>query len=102
LGGRGRRISEFEASLVYRVSSRTAKATQRNPVLEKQTNKQTNKQKNDTGNPGSGGVLSGRMITEFVASLVYKVSSRTARAIQKNPVSKRTNKGLRGSLGRPG
>jgi|UPI0000F4F35B hypothetical protein len=30
-----RRISEFEASLVYRVSSRTAKATQRNPVLKK-------------------------------------------------------------------
>jgi hypothetical protein len=36
LGGRGRWISEFEASLVYRVSSRTAKATQRNPVLKKQ------------------------------------------------------------------
>jgi hypothetical protein len=33
LGGRGRWISEFEASLVYRVSSRTARATQRNPVL---------------------------------------------------------------------
>jgi hypothetical protein len=32
LGGRGRRISEFKASLVYKVSSRTAKATQRNPV----------------------------------------------------------------------
>jgi hypothetical protein len=31
-GGRGRRISEFEVSLVYRVSSRTARATQRNPV----------------------------------------------------------------------
>jgi hypothetical protein len=31
-GGRGRRISEFEASLVYRGSSRTARATQRNPV----------------------------------------------------------------------
>jgi hypothetical protein len=29
---RGRRISEFEASLVYRVSSRTARATQRNLV----------------------------------------------------------------------
>jgi hypothetical protein len=29
---RGRRISELEASLVYRVSSRTARATQRNPV----------------------------------------------------------------------
>jgi hypothetical protein len=32
LGGRGRGISEFEASLVYRVSSRTARAIQRNPV----------------------------------------------------------------------
>jgi hypothetical protein len=31
----GRRISEFEASLVYRVSSRTARSTQRNPVSEK-------------------------------------------------------------------
>jgi hypothetical protein len=43
LGGRGRRISEFEASLVYRVSSRTARAIQRNPVSIKQqaTNKQT-------------------------------------------------------------
>jgi hypothetical protein len=39
LGGRGRRISEFEASLVYRVSSRTARAIQRNPVSK---NKQTN------------------------------------------------------------
>jgi hypothetical protein len=35
LGGRGRQISEFEASLVYRVSSRTARATQRNPVRKK-------------------------------------------------------------------
>jgi hypothetical protein len=31
----------------------------------------------------------GRRISEFEASLVYKVSSRTARAIQKNPVSKK-------------
>jgi hypothetical protein len=30
----------------------------------------------------------GRWISEFEASLVYKVSSRTARAIQRNPVSK--------------
>jgi hypothetical protein len=36
LGGRGRQISEFEASLVYRVSSRTARAIQRIPVLKKQ------------------------------------------------------------------
>jgi hypothetical protein len=34
LGGRGRWIFEFEVSLVYRVSSRTARATQRNPVLK--------------------------------------------------------------------
>jgi hypothetical protein len=37
LGGRGRRISEFEASLLYKVSSRTARAIQRNPVLENKT-----------------------------------------------------------------
>jgi hypothetical protein len=35
LGGRGRGISEFEASLVYRVSSRTARTIQRNPVSKK-------------------------------------------------------------------
>jgi hypothetical protein len=36
LVGRGRLISEFKASLVYRVSFRTARATQRNSVSEKQ------------------------------------------------------------------
>ena len=54
LGGRGRQISEFEASLVYRVSSRTARVTQRDPVSKKPKNpknknknkkKQTNKKK---------------------------------------------------------
>jgi hypothetical protein len=39
LGGRGRRISEFKASLVYKVSSRTARATQRNPGLKTKQNK---------------------------------------------------------------
>jgi hypothetical protein len=34
LGGRGRWISEFEASLVYRVSSMTARATKRTLVLK--------------------------------------------------------------------
>jgi hypothetical protein len=41
LRGRGRRISDFEASLVYKVSSRIARTIQRNPVL-KNKNKQTN------------------------------------------------------------
>jgi hypothetical protein len=53
LGGRGRWISEFKASLVYRVSSRTARATQRNPVLntappQKKPNKQNKKTKPNT------------------------------------------------------
>jgi hypothetical protein len=49
LGGRDRWISEFEASLVYRVSSRTAKAIEK-PCLKKQKQKQTNKQKQKTKN----------------------------------------------------
>jgi hypothetical protein len=43
LGGRGRQISELEASLVYRVSSRTTRATQRNPVSKKQNKTKQNK-----------------------------------------------------------
>jgi hypothetical protein len=47
LGGRGRQISGFEASLVYKVSSRTARATLRNPVSKnkKQKTKQKKKKK---------------------------------------------------------
>jgi hypothetical protein len=44
LGGRGRRISEFEASLVYRVSSRTARATEK-PCLKTTKNKKQQQQK---------------------------------------------------------
>jgi hypothetical protein len=46
-GGRRRRISEFEASLVYRVSSRTARATQRNPVLKNEKKKKKKERKNE-------------------------------------------------------
>jgi hypothetical protein len=49
LGGRGRRISEFKASLVYKVSSRTARAIQRNPVSKNQKNKNKNKIKRGAG-----------------------------------------------------
>jgi hypothetical protein len=45
LGGRDRQISEFEASLVYKVSSRTARATQRNPVSINQKEKGKKKKK---------------------------------------------------------
>jgi hypothetical protein len=44
LGGRGRQISEFEANLVYRVSSRTARAIQRNPVSKNKTKQNKTKQ----------------------------------------------------------
>jgi hypothetical protein len=45
LGGRGRQITEFEASLVYKVSSRTARAIQRNPVSKKEKTKKKKKKK---------------------------------------------------------
>ena len=38
-GNKGKLISELEPSLVYRVSSRTVKVTQRNPVFKNKTNK---------------------------------------------------------------
>jgi hypothetical protein len=43
-GGRGRRISEFKASLVYKVSSRTARTIQRNPVSKNKTKQNKTKQ----------------------------------------------------------
>jgi hypothetical protein len=51
LGGRGRQISEFEASLVYRVSSRTPKATQKNPISK---NERTNERKKERKKGGGG------------------------------------------------
>jgi hypothetical protein len=76
------------------VSSKTARATQRNSVLK--TNKQ-NKNKKPPGVVAHTFNLStlearGRRISEFEASMVYKVSSKTARATQRNPVSKNKTK----------
>lgn len=42
-------LHEFKASLVYRAISRTAGATQRNPVLKKLTNKQITAIKSEVG-----------------------------------------------------
>jgi hypothetical protein len=39
LEGRDRQIFEFEANLIYKVSSRTARATQRNPISKTKQNK---------------------------------------------------------------
>jgi hypothetical protein len=46
-GGRGRWIPEFEANQVYRVSSRTARATQRNPASKTKQKKQNKKKTNN-------------------------------------------------------
>jgi hypothetical protein len=65
LGGRGRQISEFEACLVYRVSSRTARATQRNPVSKnknKNNKKTTTKRISEMGTEMWGTVASGMML----------------------------------------
>jgi hypothetical protein len=45
LGGRDRPISEFEASLVYRVSSRIARATQKNNTVSKKKKKKKRKKR---------------------------------------------------------
>jgi hypothetical protein len=44
LGGRGRQISEFEASLVYKVSSRIARAILRNCLKKQKQNKNKKRQ----------------------------------------------------------
>jgi hypothetical protein len=49
----GRQISEFEASLVYRVSSRRARTAQRNPALKNKNKKQ--KQNNNNNNNNNKG-----------------------------------------------
>jgi hypothetical protein len=58
LGGRGRQISEFKAGLVYKVSSRTARAIQRNPVWKNKnkTKKQYKTRKNPVGTILSDGI----------------------------------------------
>jgi hypothetical protein len=47
LGGRDKRISEFKASLVYTVSSRTARAIQRKPVSKKKKQKEEEEEEED-------------------------------------------------------
>jgi hypothetical protein len=48
LGGKGRQISEFKASLVYRVISRTGRAIQKNPVSKNQKQIETKQNKGKT------------------------------------------------------
>ena len=45
MGGRGRRNSEFKASLVYRVSSQTSRDKHKNPAIKNQKKKKKKKKK---------------------------------------------------------
>jgi hypothetical protein len=69
LGDRGRRISEFKASLVYIVSSRIARATQRNPVSKRQKKKK-NTHKRST-KPGELSSIHRKHIKEEGESQLY-------------------------------
>jgi hypothetical protein len=89
LGGRGRQIFEFEASLVYRVSSMTARATQRNLSQTTTTTpkKQTNTTQNNSQpvavhafNSSTSEAEINEWITESKVSLVHRASSKTVRA----------------------
>jgi hypothetical protein len=51
LGGRDRWISEFKAILVYKVSSKTARAIQRNPVSKNKNKNKKKKEKEKKRNP---------------------------------------------------
>ena len=82
-------LCEFEANLVYTVSSRTARAD--SETLSSKKEERCQAVVEHAFNPKHSGGRD-RQISEFEASLVYKVSSRTARAIQRNPVSKNQNK----------
>jgi hypothetical protein len=80
---------EFRATLIYRVSPPSARATQRNPVSKTLFVSQAVVA--HAFNPSTweaGG--RGRWISEFKASLIYKVNSRTARATQSKPCLKKT------------
>jgi hypothetical protein len=74
LRGRGRQNSEFKASLVYRVSSRTSRVTERNPVSEREEGEGEGRGEGDGGSGrgkkgwGEGG--GGRSMWRQVCSLL--------------------------------
>jgi hypothetical protein len=66
---------EFEASLVYRASSRTARATQRNPILENQnqTTPKQNKEEKKRKCLGAGDMAQQLRALATLDSSIHKV-----------------------------
>jgi hypothetical protein len=71
LGGRGRWISEFEASLVYSMSSRTARATQRNPVSKNKTKQNKNKHKQTNKQTKKNSEIPVSKVYIFTCQIIY-------------------------------
>jgi hypothetical protein len=86
--GQSKQILEFEASLVCRASSRTARATQRNPVSKNQINNKflLSVLVVCALSPSTQETEASR--SEFQASVIYKARSRTAWAAYRDPASK--------------
>jgi hypothetical protein len=81
LGGRGRQVSEFKASLVYRVSFRTARATQRNPVSKKRKKKKEKRGGEGRGGEGRGGEGRGEENGKWDAHKAWALSAGTVREL---------------------
>ena len=83
MGDRGRQISEFEASLVYRVSSRTTRDTHRNADLKKKT---TTKDKTATNKLGKDVYQADRGLISKLYNELKKVNARRSNNPIKNGV----------------
>jgi hypothetical protein len=77
LGGRGRWISEFETSLLYKVRSRTARATQRNPVSKNNKTKQNKTKQNKTKTTATKHKTKNKNVSIliFTSSSIFKFQS---------------------------
>jgi hypothetical protein len=81
LGGRGRQISEFKASLVYKVSSRTARAIQRNLVLKKEKKKKRKSKKKELKSRTQLGLLG---LCDFKIYYTITINKRQSESSGKN------------------
>jgi hypothetical protein len=80
LGGRGRLITEFEASLVYEVSSRTARVIHRNTASKPQKTKQ-NKNKNKKRRRSSK-----LFLTKFIQNSLNRNFAKMNRAVSNSNI----------------